>query len=81
MVLDLTRLWTSHVMPFMMTLRKETGGACSWATHAQLSKLQPLILTMREPLPLWDDKTTLGNMDGVSGYSYTGLGNDILGGV
>ena len=38
MVLDLTRLWTSHVMPFMMTLRKETVGACSWATHAQLSK-------------------------------------------
>ena len=25
--------------------------------------------------PFWDENTTLGNMDGVIGYSYTGLGN------
>ena len=30
---------------------------------------------MREPLPILGNNTTLGNMDGVSGYSYTGLGN------
>ena len=30
---------------------------------------------MREPLPTLGNNTTLGNMDGVIGYSYTGLGN------
>ena len=30
---------------------------------------------MREPLPILGNNTTLGNMDRVIGYSYTGLGN------
>ena len=41
--------------------------------------LQPLTLnlvkSMREPLPTLGNNTTLGNMDGVIDYSYTGLGN------
>ena len=41
--------------------------------------LQPLTLnlvkSMREPLPTLGNNTTLGNMDGAVGYSYTGLGN------
>ena len=34
-----------------------------------------LVKSMREPLPILGNNTTLGNMDGVIGYSYTGLGN------
>ena len=30
---------------------------------------------MKQPLPVLGDNTTLRNMDGVIGYSYTGLGN------
>ena len=33
---------------------------------------------MSEPLPVLGDNTTLGNMDGVIGYSYTGLGNGVV---
>ena len=29
-------------------------------------------------LPTLGDNTTLGNMDGVIGYSYTGLGNGVV---
>ena len=36
--------------------------------------LNPTI-SMGEPLPALGNNTTLGNMDGVIGYSYTGLGN------
>ena len=34
-----------------------------------------LLKSMREPLPILGNNATLGNMDGVIGYSYAGLGN------
>ena len=42
--------------------------------HATLTP--NLVNSMREPLRVLGNNTTLGNMDGVIGYSYTGLGNE-----
>ena len=44
---------------------------------AQPLKLN-LVKSIREPLPILGDNTTLGNMDGVTDYSYTGLGNGVV---
>ena len=39
---------------------------------------KPNKIYQRTLCPLWDDNTTLGNMDGVIGYSYTVLGNEVV---
>ena len=55
MDLDLMQLWTTHVMPFMMALRKKLLGLVLGQDMHNSPKLQPLTLnlakSMREPLP------------------------------